>query len=269
MDSFCAELENRTGRFMRKVKLGLLNSLFPTQQAVHPQRTLPLPKKKRQARCVEVRNSGSVDKGSETVRDSKGSLGRQETTCEYKPSEGFFQEDRSLAFKTPRRVMPAAAEQRSNTADKDKKPKPQVKPKSKRSERGGPAEDSTSVLSLSRLSSQMPGYRPASSAQTEGYENDFTLFMNYEELNSSQGYLVSDIFDRVNKHLLPQICNPMIARSFMESRFPVPQCYTALLECFNAIELSLFRLMPAKPLFTFADLKHEAFLFSKWYVPDC
>jgi hypothetical protein len=173
-------------------------------------------------------------------------------------------EDRSLAFETPRRVAVACAEQRSSTADRDKKP--QAKPKSKRSVRDVPAEETTSVLSLSRLSSQLPGYRPASSVFTEGYHNDFTLFMNYEELNTSQGYLVSDIFDRVNRHLLPQIANPSLARQLMESRFPIPHCYLGLLECFNALELSLFRLMSAKTLFTFADVKHEAFLFSKWYV---
>ncbi len=247
---------------MRKVKLGLLNSLFPVQQSVPLQRTAP--KKKKHARCAESRTGGSVDKRSETVRDSKASLGRMETTCEYKPSEACFLEDRSIAFETPRRVAVAAAEQRSNTADKDKKP--QSKPKSKRSVRLVSVEDSTSVLSLSRLSSQLPGYRPASSVFSEGYHNDFTLFMNYDELNTSQGYLVSDIFDRVNRHLLPQISNPTLARKFMESKFPVPHCYASLLECFNAVELSLFRLMSAKSLFTFADLKHEAFLFSKWYV---
>lgn len=262
MDTFCEELESRSDRFMRKVRLGHLNAMFPAQLSVFPQRTSL--KKKRPSKTPESRNGNSVDKRSETVKDSKASLGRQETTCESKPSEVFFREERSLAFETPRRIGAIAAEQRSNTADKDKKP--QAKPKSKRSVRAVPLEDTTSVLSLSRLSSQLPGYRPASLAFTEGYQNDFTLFMNYEELNTSQGYLVSDIFDRVNRHLLPQISNPILARTFMESRFPIPQCYVGLTECFNAIELSLFRLMSAKTLFSFSDLKNEAFQFSKWYV---
>ena len=260
---------------MRKVRLGLFHSLFPAQQQALPQRTLPLHKRKKLSRAPDSRNGGSVDKRSETVRESKASLGRQDTTCEYKPSDGCFREDRSLAFETPRRVPPVAAagaaagaEQRSNTADKEKKPQ-QSKPKSsKRSERGFAAQETTSVLSLSRLSSQLPGYRAASVAGSADCANDFTLFMSYEELNSSQGYLVSDIFDRVNRHLLPQVCNPLLARRFMESRFPVPQCYAGLLETFAAVELALSRLMPATPQIAFAELKREAFLFSKWCVPD-
>lgn len=258
MKDFSEGLEKVINRNSRRLKNGIGFSMFKVPDPIPPKKALPT--KKRQYKGVKIGRKRSVDVKSDFVKASKTSFDKKETTCEVIALEDTFGETQSVNLAPPCSNLPALGEKRASTAEKEKEAKKKGQQKSVQQD---DIDDSKSILS-SQLSSQLPGYHPMNSVLSErSYNNDFNLFWQYEEANTRRGFLVEDIFDRVNHHLMPKVSNPLLAKSMMETSFQIPPCFNEVVETFNAVEQAMFRLMSEKPFITFSEMKSEAFKLSK------
>lgn len=92
---------------------------------------------------------------------------------------------------------------------------------------------------------------------------DFGLFNKYEAHERRNPWELSQLFDKVNRHFLPNVRDPMTARTLMESDHPIPLCYKDLFHILSAVELALFKLTETNDAYCYLKIKDVVFKSTK------
>lgn len=116
---------------------------------------------------------------------------------------------------------------------------------------------STQHRSNSRSQTQRSCGEEDSDLESDCAAADFSFFNNYEAHERQNPYELRQLFDKVNRHFLPKVRNPQVARLMMESSHPIPICYQALTHVFQAVEVALFRLTESRQPCSYLKIKEQ------------
>lgn len=98
-----------------------------------------------------------------------------------------------------------------------------------------------------------------SDCESEQEIDDFTLYNKYEAHERCNPWDLRQLFDKVFRHFLPKLRDPMASRTLMEDNYLIPHCYKDLTQIVSAIEFAIFKLTTAQNPYSYLKIKEMIF----------